>query len=248
MKAAVLKPRQLKYFNLLLIFLHHSFVRKKKQFLIIIHMFMMEIVSYNWTFGLDGASNDKNTAYIFSSHGIFNVGLLVNSDKGCENILNKEIKINKIGVDFKIPTDVCLEKNLIYFMFQMLMKILCLGIIIGDGFSKNRNISYIIINFDVGLEVVFSCRNDTVMLDVIKAHDFPIADFKVDKLFASEISSEISFIMALLVLQSIYGILTTVNTHMKKINFQVNNPRSYDVSLTALMILDVVQMCLRQYK
>ena len=71
-----------------------------------------EIVSYNWTFGLDGASNDKNTAYIFSSHGIFNVGLLVNSDKGCENILNKEIKINRRpGVDFKIPTDVCLGEE-----------------------------------------------------------------------------------------------------------------------------------------
>ena len=41
--------------------------------------------------------------------------------------------------------------------------------------------------------LLMGVENDTVMLNVIKAHDFPIADFKVDKLFASEISSEISF-------------------------------------------------------
>ena len=53
--------------NLLLIFLHHSFVKEKTIFNNYSYVHDGEIVSYNWTFGLDGASNDKNTAYIFSS-------------------------------------------------------------------------------------------------------------------------------------------------------------------------------------
>ncbi len=201
-----------------------------------------EIVSYNWTFGLDGASNDKNTAYIFSSHGIFNVGLLVNSDKGCENILNKEIKINRRpGVDFKIPTDVCLGEEFdIFYVSDANEDIVSWNYNFGDGsFSKNRNPSHIynyISNFDVGLEVLSShgCRNDTVMLNVIKAHDFPIADFKVDKLFASEISSEISFYNGSVgATKYLWDFDNGEYTYEENPIFRFNNPRSYDVSLTA---------------
>ena len=167
---------------------------------------------------------------------------MVNSDKGCENILNKEIKINRRpGVDFKIPTDVCLGEEFdIFYVSDANEDIVSWNYNFGDGsFSNNRNPSHIynyISTFDVGLEVLSShgCRNDTVMLDVINAHDFPIVDFKVDKLFASEISSEISFYNGSVgATKYLWDFDNGEYTYEENPIFRFNNPRSYDVSLTA---------------
>jgi gliding motility-associated-like protein len=159
------------------------------------------VASYNWTFGLEGSSNNKSTTHIFSSHGFFDVSLFVISDRGCEGILNKEIEINKNpSVDFQIPSDICLGEIVdILYVSKSNEDVESWNYSFGDGsFSNDMNPSHTyeyIDSFDISLEVLSSegCRNDTIIVDVIEVHEFPVADFQPSKLFASELSSEISF-------------------------------------------------------
>lgn len=51
------------------------------------------VFTYNWTFGTDGVSTDKDPIHIFSALGDYDIQLAVTSDKGCLDTVKHTIKI-----------------------------------------------------------------------------------------------------------------------------------------------------------
>jgi gliding motility-associated-like protein len=161
-----------------------------------------DIISYNWIFGLEGSSVVKNTMHTFSSSGVFDVSLLVASDRGCKSMLSKKISIHKSpSVNFKVLSDICLgdESKIFYLSSVNNANVIEWNYNFGDGnYSAEQNPMHIYKHpavFDVSLEVISSegCRNDTIIPAIIEVHSSPIADFQVSSLFESELSPEINF-------------------------------------------------------
>jgi gliding motility-associated-like protein len=160
------------------------------------------IVSYNWSFGLEGSSITKNNMYTFLSNGVYDVTLLIVSDKWCESILTKKIKIYKLPTpNFEISSDVCIgdEAELSYLSNANDANVIEWNYNFGDGTSsaeKNPAHTYnYVSSFDISLEVISleGCKNDTIMPVIIEVHSLPIVNFQVSSLFASELSPVINF-------------------------------------------------------
>ena len=158
-----------------------------------------KIVSYDWILGSEGFSSAQDTKHIFSSSGIYDVSLIVYSDRGCESMLNKKVAIYELPLPkFKLNSDVCLgdeveisslsDSNIAEWHYNF-----------GDGnFSNEQNPNHryeYLSTFDISLEVVSfeGCKNDTTMFSIVETHALPIANFNLSSLSVSELSPEISF-------------------------------------------------------
>lgn len=161
-----------------------------------------KIISYEWNFGLDGYSSEKNPIHIFSSSGIYDASLLVKSDQGCKSKLTKKVEIYSLpSAAFDIATDVCMgERAEIFYVLDInSSKVVRWNYNFGDGYSsEQRNPTHFynhLGSFDVGLEVFSSdgCKSDTIFHDIIEVHALPFADFKVSSFLESELNSDIGF-------------------------------------------------------
>ena len=161
-----------------------------------------DIISLLWDFGLEYTFNDNDVSYIFPKPGLFDVSLLITNDNGCYKKLTKQIEIFKLpSANFNVISDVCIGEEVLisYIPDENLSKVNSWKYNFSDGdYSLSKDPIYIydtIGNFDIGLEVFTSdgCRNDTTMFEVIETHNYPISDFSPDKLYASELDSEINF-------------------------------------------------------
>ncbi|KOH42744.1 PKD domain-containing protein [Sunxiuqinia dokdonensis] len=71
-----------------------------------------EVVSYSWTFGDGGTSAAQNPAYTYMEDGIFDVGLRIVSDEGCENygLMEDLIRVNPVPtVETSLDPDSCFD-------------------------------------------------------------------------------------------------------------------------------------------
>ncbi|MEC7863560.1 MAG: PKD domain-containing protein, partial [Bacteroidota bacterium] len=201
------------------------------------------IISYNWSFGLEGSSTLRNTMHTFSSDGMFEVNLSVASNKGCESMLSKKIIIHKPpSANFEILSDICLgdEAKIFYLSNANNANVVEWNYNFGDGhFSTKQHPTHTynyISSFDISLEVISSegCENDTTMPAIIEVHPLPIADFQASTLFASEISPEINFYNysegAIFFMWSFGN-----GDYLFEENptYSFSNPQSYNVTLTA---------------
>jgi gliding motility-associated-like protein len=201
------------------------------------------IISYNWNFGLEGTSNNKNTMHTFSSDGVFDVSLLVVSDRGCESILSKEVTIYELPTPkFEVDSDICLgdKVEISYLSNFNDVNVVEWSYSLGDGnFSNEQNLIHTYAytgTFYVSLEVLSSqgCKNDTTMPAIIEVHAFPIADFQASALFASELFPEINFYnnsegATFFEWSFDNGDYSFEENPM----YSFNNPQSYNVALTA---------------
>ena len=201
------------------------------------------IASQIWNFGAEGFSTDYNAVHNFSSSGEFDVYLTTVSDKGCKNMLSKNVSIQPLpSVNFEVQSDVCLgeEVEISYLSEGNDANVVMWSYNFGDGnFSNQQNPSHTYVglgSFDIALEVVSDqgCKNDTIMLSIIETHPYPVADFQPNKLFASELYPEISFFNQSEGADSFEWDFDN-GEYSNEVNptFMFDTPKEYNIQLTA---------------
>jgi len=67
-------------------------------------------ITYQWVFGDDGLSNDPNPVYTYNANGKYNVMMIITTDQGCKDTVEKQIAVGTVYPNFKMPLGGCVNK------------------------------------------------------------------------------------------------------------------------------------------
>ena len=150
------------------------------------------IANYAWTFGNLGTSNLKNPTFVFNNSGVYNVRLIVTSDKGCSDTVSGNITVFTVPLAGFTATTEC-EGGTTQFTNTFSSSIFTYKWMFGDGDSSTLENPAHTYAAAGTYNVIFTVTNNngcaTTVTKAVTVNAKPVADFALQNVCVGNAAS-----------------------------------------------------------